>query len=108
MSAYDTVIAGLALTGLIVLGWVVSFGTSDFHMNPNEMELVLQENAQKALNDAGHDWAQVNFDGQRAIVFGAPTSESAKAEALETVRTSSGKGGLLWGCLLYTSDAADD
>ncbi len=108
MNAYDTVIAALALMGLIVLGWVVSFGSSEFHTNPAQMELKLQANAKAALAEAGHDWAKVEFNGQNATVFGAPVSAEAEADAIETVRTSSGKGGLLWGGVLSVQPAFDD
>ncbi len=107
MSAYDTVTAGLALMGFIILGWVVSFGTSGFHSNPAQMELELKATADQALQAAGHDWAYVEFNGQYATVFGAPVSEAAKAEAAEIVLTSAGKGGLLYGGVIAVNTKFD-
>lgn len=97
MKAYDTVAAALSLTGFIVLGWVSAFGVSDYHQGPAEMETELATAARTALKQAGHDWAEVEFSGQRAIVFGTPFSEAAKQEAVAAVQTSSGRGGWLWG-----------
>ncbi len=97
MKVYDYIIAVLSLMGFIILGWVVSFGTSDFHQNPAELEFKLSDAANSALAEAGHDWAGIEFDGQSARLFGSPPSSDAAAEAEALVRKADGGGGIIFG-----------
>ncbi len=100
MGAYDTMVAGLSGAGLALLGFVTVQGTSDFHMNAQQLEAKLHRAAAKALAESGQTWASVEMDGQTALISGAPPSVEAAEIAKNAVYTSSGQGGLLWGGVL--------
>ena len=97
MSAYDTGAAGLSVIGLGLVGFVATQGSSDFHKNPKQIEAILQTNAEVALDEANLDWASVVIDGQKATLGGQPPSEDSAALAEQTVLTSVGRGGMLFG-----------
>ncbi|MEC7288611.1 MAG: OmpA family protein [Pseudomonadota bacterium] len=97
MGAYDTMTAGLSGAGLALLGIITVHGTSDYHLNADQMYSELTTNAAQALADAGQDWAKVEINGQRAILSGSPPSVEAADQARAAVLSSSGQGGLLWG-----------
>ncbi|MEL7109859.1 MAG: OmpA family protein [Pseudomonadota bacterium] len=97
MSAYDVLTAGLSGAGLVLLGLVTVQGSSDYHLNAEEMQANLQDAASEALIDAGQTWATVTMNGQRALIVGAPPSIEAAELAKQLVYTSSGPGGMLRG-----------
>lgn len=97
MSVYDTMVAGLSSAGLVLLGFVATQGTSEYHLNAAQLQARLQHNAETALREGGFEWASVSMDGQSATLGGYPPSDSAAAAASLAVLTSSGKGGYLWG-----------
>lgn len=97
MSAYDILTAGLSGAGLVLLGLVTVQGSSEYHLNPAQMQDSLQEAASAALIESGQTWATVTMDGQRALIVGAPPSIEAAEMAKYAVYTSSGRGGALWG-----------
>ncbi|MEM1037102.1 MAG: OmpA family protein [Pseudomonadota bacterium] len=97
MSAYDTVAAGLSVIGLGLVGFVATQGSSEFHKNPKQIEAILQTNAEVALDEANLDWASVIIDGQTATLTGQPPSDESATLAEQTVLTSAGRGGMLFG-----------
>ena len=104
MSVYDTMTAGLTGAGLVLLGFVTTHGSSEYHLNASQMQATLQANAEAALRNAGLDWAKVSFNGQRATVSGtAPRAEIA-TQAAELVLTSSGKGGWIYGGVISVAN----
>ncbi|MEL7031966.1 MAG: OmpA family protein [Pseudomonadota bacterium] len=97
MSAYDILTAGLSGAGLVLLGFVTVQGSSEYHLNPAQMQDSLQEAASAALIESGQTWATVTMNGQRALIVGAPPSIEAAEIAKHAVYTSSGPGGMLRG-----------
>ncbi len=97
MGAYDTMTAGLSGAGLALLGIITVHGTSEYHMNAAQMHAQLSASAESALVEAGQSWANVELNGQRAILTGSPPSVDAAEAARVAVLESSGQGGLLWG-----------
>lgn len=97
MSAYDILTAGLSGAGLVLLGFVTVQGSSEYHLNPSQMQDHLQQAASAALVESGQTWATVTLDGQRALLVGAPPSIEAAEMAKQAVFTSSGPGGPVWG-----------
>ncbi|MEL6827863.1 MAG: hypothetical protein AAFN91_16570, partial [Pseudomonadota bacterium] len=63
MSAYDILTAGLSGAGLVLLGFVTVQGSSEYHLNPSQMQAHLQEAASTALIESGQTWATVTMDG---------------------------------------------
>lgn len=108
MSVYDTMVAGLSSAGLVLLGFVTTQGTSEYHLNAGQLQASLQHNAEQALRDGGFDWATVNMDGQRAILGGYPPNAQAGDAASQAVLTSSGQGGYLWGGVWLVETDFDD
>lgn len=108
MSVYDTMVAGLSGAGMVLLGFVTTHGSSEYHLNATQMQTVLQDKAQSALNAAGLDWATATLSGQRATVSGTPPTDEAAAEAERVVLGAAGKGGLLWGGVISVTPAFDD
>lgn len=107
MGAYDTMTAGLSGAGLALLSIITVHGTSEYHLNAEQMQAQLQDAAEQALLDAGQTWAKVEMQGQTAILSGVPPSESAAEAALQAVQTSSGQGGLIWGGVIRVETAFD-
>lgn len=107
MSVYDTMVAGLSGAGLVLLGFVTSHGTSEYHLNAFQMEAALAANAATALEQAGHDWAKVRFVGQTATLTGSAPGQSEIDQAEAVILQSSGKGGLLYGGVLDVEVNAD-
>lgn len=97
MSVYDTMVAGLSGASLVLLAVVTVTGSSDFHLNPGEMEDRLAERAHAALAEAGLSWAQVDMQGQTAIVRGTAPTQADAAQAERVVFQSSGRGGPVFG-----------
>ena len=88
------------LTGLIsllALPFILWWGVNQSPHSAAALEKRLETRAQLALQQAGIDWANVEMDGQTAILSGAAPSEDAVEDAARTVLRSSGKGGLLFG-----------
>ena len=108
MSVYDTFGAGLSALGFGLLGAITVSGTSDFHQNANQLEATLQSKAQQTLNAGGFSWAQVEMDGQRATIKGAPPSAEAAAAAEQAVLKTGGRGGAIWGPIIAVSSATGD
>lgn len=97
MGAYDTMIAGLSGAGLALLGIITVHGTSEYHLNAAQMYDQLQSSAETALVEAGGSWAELELNGQRAILTGSPPSVEAAEAARMAVLQSSGEGGILRG-----------
>ena len=97
MGAYDTMIAGLSGAGLALLGIITVHGTSEYHLNAAQMYDQLQASAETALMEAGGSWAELELNGQRAILTGSPPSVEAAEAARIAVLQSSGEGGILRG-----------
>lgn len=97
MGAYDTMTAGLSGAGLALLSIITVHGTSEYHLNAQQIQAQLQNAAEQALIDAGQTWASVEMRGQTAVLSGVPPSEQAADAARVAVQTSSGRGGLIWG-----------
>lgn len=97
MGAYDTMTAGLSGAGLALLSIITVHGTSEYHLNAEQMLAELQGSAEQALVDAGQTWATVEMQGQVAVLTGAPPSVEAAETAQAAVLSSSGQGGILWG-----------
>ncbi len=108
MSVYDTMVAGLSGAGLVLVGFVTTHGSSDYHLNAAQMQAELQDRAQAALNEAGLEWATASLNGQTAMLTGTPPSQDAEAEAERIVRSSAGPGGIFWGGIISVkSDFAE-
>lgn len=107
MSVYDTMVAGLSGAGLVLVGFVTSHGTSEYHLNAFQMEAVLTTNAAGALSQAGYDWASVTLDGQTATLTGAAPDQVAIDRAAQMVLESSGKGGMIYGGVLEVDVRAE-
>lgn len=97
MGAYDTMVAGLSGAGLALLGIITVHGTSEYHLNAAQMHDELRTSAETALADAGQSWAQLELNGQRAVLSGSPPSVQAAEAARVAVLNSSGPGGILRG-----------
>ncbi len=97
MGAYDTMTAGLSGAGLALLGIITVHGTSEYHLNAEQMYAQLQTSAETALAESGQTWATVELNGQRAVLAGAPPSVEAAEAARVAVLESSGPGGFLKG-----------
>ncbi|WOR13960.1 OmpA family protein [Hyphomonas sp. FCG-A18] len=97
MSAYNTIVAGLSASGLVLLGFVATHGQSDFHMSAAQMQATLQAKAEAALHDGDFGWATITMDGQVATITGNAPSDGAIAAAQQLVLTSAGPGGWLRG-----------
>ncbi len=108
MSVYDTMVAGLSGAGLVLLGFVTTHGTSEYHLNAAQMQTQLQAAAQAALNKADLNWATVTMDGQRALLTGAAPGDEAATQAEQVVLAASGKGGMVWGGVISVESAFDD
>lgn len=100
MGAYDTMTAGLSGAGLALLTIITVHGTSEYHLNAEQMQAELQSAAEQALADADQGWATVQMQGQTALLTGAPPSVAAAETAEAAVLSSSGQGGMLWGGVL--------
>lgn len=105
MGAYDTMTAGLSGAGLALLSIITVHGTSEYHLNAEQMQAQLQSAAEEALLEARQSWASVEMKGQTAILSGPPPSDAAAEMAREAVMTSSGPGGLLWGGVIRVETA---
>jgi len=88
------------LTGLIsllALPFIAWWGVNQSPHSAARLEAQLEARAQQALQLAGLDWAEVNMDGQTAILTGPAPSPDVAEEAAGIVLRSSGPGGLLFG-----------
>lgn len=92
--ALDYILAGLSLLGLPLIFWWGIYQSSWSAVN---LEGRLQANARLALDAAGHEWAGVRMDGQRAILSGAAPSADLARQAALNVLESSGRGGVIAG-----------
>ncbi len=98
----------LGLAAMISLPFLAWWGVTHSPQGAAPLEAALQVKAEAALAAAGIDWAQVNMDGQRAILSGPAPSEDAVAAAAEVVLTSAGPGGLVFGGVTQVESQADD
>lgn len=88
------------LTGLIsllALPFIAWWGVNQSPHSAARLEAQLEARAQHALQLAGLDWAEVEMDGQTAILTGPAPSADVAEEAAGIVLRSSGRGGLLFG-----------
>jgi OOP family OmpA-OmpF porin len=108
MGAYDTMIAGLSGAGLALLGIITVHGTSEYHLNATQMHDQLQSSAETALLEAGGSWAELELNGQRAVLTGTPPSVEAAEAARVAVLNSSGEGGILRGGIWSVETAFDE
>lgn len=72
------------LIPLAMLSWV------SLHWEQGRIEADLVQRSQKALDDAGLDWATVAFSGRDGIVSGRAIDEDEPRRALQTVRAVPG------------------
>ena len=85
------------LISLIALPFIAWWGINQSPQSAAMLEARLEAKALQSLRLAGIDWANVEMDGQTAILTGAAPSEDAVPEAASIVLRSSGGGGLLFG-----------
>ena len=85
------------LISLIALPFIAWWGINQSPQSAAMLEARLEAKALQSLRQAGIDWANVEMDGQTAILTGAAPSEDAVPEAASIVLRSSGGGGLLGG-----------
>jgi len=104
MSVYDIFLAFLSAPCLVLTGLVVTYGTSDFHLNAQQIEARLETEAVRALEAGGYDWARVQMDGQTALLSGTAPDQTSVEQALQAVALSSGAGGWLWGGIIRVED----
>jgi outer membrane protein OmpA-like peptidoglycan-associated protein len=105
MRLLDHLFALVSLAGLVAAGW---WGVYQSPQNAANLQMELQQKTSAALKAAGHDWAIVTMDGQRAILSGkAPTSDAVRDAAL-TILTADGPGGLIFGGVTQVQSVADD
>ena len=82
MNVYDTFLACLSAPCLVLTGFIGAYGTSEYHLNVQQLEGLLTETAIARLDSAGLDWAKVRMDGQTALVTGEAPSPAAATAAL--------------------------
>lgn len=105
MRLLDHLFALVSLAGLVAMGW---WGVYQSPQNAANLQMELQQKTTAALKAAGHDWAIVTMDGQRAILSGkAPTTDAVRDAAL-TILTADGQGGLIFGGVTQVESVADD
>ena len=68
------------------------------------LEQRLETNAQNALSDREHDWAQVSLKGQVATLTGAAPSSTERNDAIFTVLHSTWSGGVVAGGITRVID----
>ena len=85
------------LISLIALPFIAWWGINQSPQSAAMLEARLEAKALQSLRLAGIDWANVEMDGQTAILTGAAPSEDAVPEAASIVLRSSGGGGVLFG-----------
>lgn len=69
------------LIPVVMLTWVA------FHWQGPAVESDLTHRAQRTLNEAGFDWANVQFSGRDAIVSGRAPDEGTPRKAIQAVRS---------------------
>lgn len=85
------------LVSLVALPFIAWWGVNQSPQSAAMLEARLEAKALQSLRLAGIEWANVEMDGQTAILTGAAPSEDAVPEAASIVLRSSGGGGLLFG-----------
>lgn len=69
------------LIPIVMLTWVA------FHLQRPVIEADLTNRAQQTLDEAGFDWAEVQFSGRDAIVSGRAPDEGTPRKAIQAVRS---------------------
>ena len=82
-TAFDTLLAVLALAGLGFLGWYAAYAGET---SAERLEARLAAKAEYALLELGAGWATVEVDGQRARLTGEAPTADARAQAESAVR----------------------
>ena len=96
----DWILLTGSLIGLALTGWWTVYATPNSAEN---LQNILQLQAENALSEDGHDWARVAMDGQHARLSG----QSPNVEAVDELIASLGGGRLLTGPITkLTSDIA--
>lgn len=90
----DSFLVLAALAALGAMGW---WGVYKAPETASAMEAELEAGADAALAEAGIVWARVEMEGQKALITGSAPTEEAKTQAVETVLTSAGPGGYVFG-----------
>ena len=94
------------LIGLIAL---VIFGVASIHWfnNAGSAEQKIQVSVERALIDAGYEWARVDVDGQKITLYGEAPTQSSITEAVRIAKSAAGPGGPLVGgvTVLTATDA---
>lgn len=105
MRLLDHLFALVSLAGLVAAGW---WGVYQSPQNAANLQMELQQKTAAALKTAGHDWAIVTMDGQRAILSGKAPSTDAVRDAALTILAADGQGGLIFGGVTQVQSVADD
>lgn len=94
----DWIVLAGSLTGLALTGAWTVYGAPN---SADNLQNILQLQAENVLSEGGHDWAQVTMDGQHARL----TGQSPNVEAVDELIASFGGGQLLTGPITrLTSD----
>ena len=104
MRLLDYLFGLVALIGLGLTSWWAVYQSPN---TPVNLQARLQQNASAALEAGGFDWASVEMRGQHAVLHGQAPSADAVQAAAETVLTSSGSGGVIFGGVTIIESAVD-
>lgn len=87
------------ITAMLVTGYFATFSSrgEGFLRSVKFMPSTLQVRVQSVLESSGATWAEVEMDGQRAVLSGMAPSELDRDDAIETAKRAAGPGGALWG-----------
>ncbi len=96
-----------ALLALAALPFVAWWGIYQSPQSAANLEARLETTARAALAKGGFTWANVDFDGQRAILWGPAPSRDAIEEAARAIRRATGGGGLILGGVTLVESRAD-
>ena len=97
----DWPILVLSLAALGAFGW---WWVYTGPQSADKLEQRLGTQVEAALASENLDWASVEMDGQTARLSGEAPTRSARAAALEAVRTAAGDGGPLHGGVTTVTD----
>lgn len=104
MRLLDYLLGGLALLALPVLVW---WGIYQSPQSAVNLQSRLEARAKAALTAAGADWANVELEGQRAVLTGDAPSRDAVTEAAGAVLRSNGPGGVIFGGVTMVESRVD-
>lgn len=96
----------LLIFGMLGLGAVTWWALYGGPTSAENLQETLQSEAERALADGGHDWAEVRVDGQHAILSGDTPSYDSVDAAIADVLAAAGEGGFINGGITKVVETA--